>query len=356
MSYQGGAVRFFCLLLVFLLPGFLGGCGKKMPPLPPETLLPGPVENLTVRQEGTSLVLSWQRPRTTAEGYPLTDLRGFRIWRGEAALAAARGCPPLLSPWQDIDLAYPVGAQVAEEEVRWRDEALVPGNRYFYQVTAFTQDKREGPPSPLISHAWDILPRPPAALTARAGDRLVSLSWAPVTRLLDGSIAPVALAYQIYRRQEGGAWLRLAPEPLTTTSFEDLTVANDAIYQYLVRTVRLVAGDTLESLDSPVVTARPEDLTPPAPVQQLIAVPTSQGIELRWLPSPEPDLAGYRVWRRAAGEPQFRLLTPRLLSQPYFVDREARRGQLYYYTVTAVDNSRRQNESQPTEPVAVISL
>ncbi len=93
-------------------------------------------------------------------------------------------------------------------------------------------------------------------------------------------------------------------------------------YRYLVRTVRQVGSDSLESLDSPIQTARPEDLTPPAPVLNLVAVSTEKGIELRWDAGQEPDLAGYRVFRRSLAEPQFRLLTSQLVATPYFVDQE----------------------------------
>jgi penicillin-binding protein len=109
----------------------------------------------------------------------------------------------------------------------------------------------------------------------------------------------------------------------------------------------------LESLDSPIQLARPEKLTPPAPVLGLVAAATEKGIELRWQAGREPDLAGYRVYRRSLAEPQFRLLTPQLNTQAYFVDRETFKGVTYYYSVTAVDKSPRANQSLPSEPVEI---
>jgi fibronectin type 3 domain-containing protein len=76
-------------------------------------------------------------------------------------------------------------------------------------------------------------------------------------------------------------------------------------------------------------------------------------VELRWDPSPVPDLAGYRVYRRAAGEAKFTLLTPELLKKPYLVDEGVQRGRTYHYYVTAVDNTPRANESLPSEQAAV---
>ncbi|MGO9393919.1 MAG: hypothetical protein ACLP7A_04820, partial [Desulfobaccales bacterium] len=83
------------------------------------------------------------------------------------------------------------------------------------------------------------------------------------------------------------------------------------------------------------------------------AVPTSQGVELRWEPSAAPDVAGYRVYRRSPGEARAVKLTPGLLTKPYFVDTGVQRGQTYYYYVTAVDNSPRANESLPSEEAEI---
>ena len=84
-----------------------------------------------------------------------------------------------------------------------------------------------------------------------------------------------------------------------------------------------------------------------------MAAPTVKGVELRWEPSPAKDLAGYRVYRRQAGETRFSLLTPTLVKKPYYVDDRVSRGETYYYYVTAVDNSKRANESLPSEETAV---
>ena len=97
----------------------------------------------------------------------------------------------------------------------------------------------------------------------------------------------------------------------------------------------------------------PEKRTPPPPVQNVLVVATSQGVELRWEPSPVPDVAGYRVYRRTAGQEQYTRLTPELIKKPYFVDTQVRRGQTYHYYVTAVDDSPRANESLPAESMSI---
>jgi fibronectin type 3 domain-containing protein len=64
-------------------------------------------------------------------------------------------------------------------------------------------------------------------------------------------------------------------------------------------------------------------------------------------------VAGYRIYRRLTGEEKYARLTPELIKKPYFVDAQVRRGQTYYYYVTAVDDSPRANESLPSETVAI---
>jgi fibronectin type 3 domain-containing protein len=84
-----------------------------------------------------------------------------------------------------------------------------------------------------------------------------------------------------------------------------------------------------------------------------VAATTDKGIELRWDAGREPDVAGYRVYRRSLAEPQFRLLTQQLHTRPYYVDAQTSKGVTYYYYVVAVDNSPRANQSLPSEPVEI---
>jgi len=97
----------------------------------------------------------------------------------------------------------------------------------------------------------------------------------------------------------------------------------------------------------------PEKRNPPPPVQSVLVVATSQGVELRWEESPAPDVAGYRVYRRSTGEEKYTRLTPDLAKKPYFVDGQVKRGQTYHYYVTAVDDSPRANESLPSETMSI---
>jgi fibronectin type 3 domain-containing protein len=235
----------------------------------------------------------------------------------------------------------------------FRDRELVPEHRYYYRVAAYDQSGYNGGWSETLSHAWSWLPRTPGDFKAVPDDKMVSLSWTPVTMLQDGSPARDLAGYLVYRLSGQGPWIRVTPEPVLKTEFQDVAVLNDVQYNYKVVAVRRVGGDLLASLDYPIRMAMPEKRTPPPPVLNLLAVPTSQGVELRWELSPMPDVAGYRVYRRLSGQEKYTRLTPELVQKPYFVDRQVSRGQTYHYYVTAVDDSPRANESLPSETAAV---
>jgi fibronectin type 3 domain-containing protein len=132
-----------------------------------------------------------------------------------------------------------------------------------------------------------------------------------------------------------------------------VAVKNEVEYTYRIRAARQLGQYELEGPDSPSRTVMPQKFTPPPPLLNLVAAPTVKGVELRWNPSPAPDLAGYRVYRLRAGEARPVRLTPELLKEPYFVDSQVTRGQTYAYTVTAVDDSRQANESAPSEEAVV---
>jgi hypothetical protein len=340
-------------MIFFFIAVIACGCGKKMAPIPPDSLVPGEVRNFSVRQDGQALSLQWLFPRVNIDNQPLTDIQGFRILRNQDSLSATAGCPPELKPLANIDLAFPQVGEVQGEQVRYRDENLQPGYRYFYQIVGFDRGDHLGQASPVISHVWDILPQPPAKLEAQAGDRQVMLTWPPVTLLDNKQPMPGSVTYNVYREAKGSVFTLVNTTPVIAAKFQDIAVANDITYRYLVRTVRQVGSGSLESQDSPLQIAKPGDLTPPAPVLNLVAVATEKGIELRWEAGREPDLAGYRVYRRSLAEPQFRVLTSQLIAIPYFVDQETGTGVTYYYYVLAVDNSRRANQSLPSETVEV---
>jgi hypothetical protein len=342
------------LIIAFLALGLFDACGRKETPISPDLVLPAAVRNFRLSQEGESLVASWVFPQVNQLGQPLTQLTGFRLYRCAVPRASpSTGCVPDFVLLADIDLEYPTVGKIQGERVVYQDRNLVPGKCYSYRVAASGPGGGLGSWSPVLSHAWGILPRTPASLTAKAGDREVQLSWSEVKTLQDGSPVRDLAGSAVYRRTGPEAWQRLNPLLLAVNRYQDIAVKNEVEYTYMIRAVRRLGQYELESLDSLSRTVTPTDMTPPPPPLNLVAAPTHRGVDLRWDPSPATDLAGYRVDRLRAGETRPVRLTPELLRTPHFVDTTAAPGQTYSYAVTAVDDSKRANESAPSEEAVV---
>ena len=92
-----------------------------------------------------------------------------------------------------------------------------------------------------------------------------------------------------------------------------------------------------------------QDRFAPAPPTGVAALPREGGVEVSWSPSPEADLARYRVYRTVAGGAPTRV-GEALTGETSLVDRSPGTGAVAY-TVTAVD--RDGNESEPSRPAEV---
>ncbi len=268
-------------------------CGKKLSPLAPDKVLPAPVREFKLSQEGDALVLSWLLPRVNLLGQPLTQVQGCRVYRAEInGVAPEAPCPTNFVLYADIDLAYPQKGEVRGEALLFQDRELVPDRRYYYRVAAYDQGGYLGGWSPTLNHVWGWLPRAPRDLKAAPGDKVVLLKWSPVTQLSNGSPVRDLAGYLIYRRSGDSAWIKLRPEPVAQAVYQDVAVLNEVEYTYKVQAVRRLGGELLASLDSPLKVAKPEKLTGPPPLLGLFAVATSQGVELRWEPSPAAGPGG----------------------------------------------------------------
>lgn len=102
----------------------------------------------------------------------------------------------------------------------------------------------------------------------------------------------------------------------------------------------------VEGDDTPKVGVFAQDVFPPAVPTGLQAVFSGPGqaafVDLVWAPDTDADLAGYNVYRRSGSGP-IRKLNSELVKTPAFRDTEVVGGNVYSYSVSAVDE--RGNES-----------
>ncbi len=76
--------KVFLFLIVLLLTAVLAGCGAGNQPLSTNTSGGGPGSPSGGTATGTA-ILSWDVPTTNADGTPLTDLAGFKVYYGNAS-------------------------------------------------------------------------------------------------------------------------------------------------------------------------------------------------------------------------------------------------------------------------------
>jgi hypothetical protein len=77
------------------------------------------------------------------------------------------------------------------------------------------------------------------------------------------------------------------------------------------------------------------DTTPPRPPEGIQAVALDNAVELSWLPNPEPDVAGYKVWLSDRYDGRYERIGS--TGSVGFVDYAAGNGVRVYYAVTAFD-------------------
>lgn len=154
--------------------------------------------------------------------------------------------------------------------------------------------------------------------------------------------------FWVYRRAKAGRYERpLFAEPTPDKSHVDAEAGAGQDWCYVVRAV--VSHEPLiESSSSNEACLTARDITPPTVPAGLTLLAQPGALELRWSPSPEGDLAFYRVFRAApTGAAEKIAEVPAGTS--VFLDSTAAAGTAYRYTITAVD--RAGNESAPSAPL-----
>jgi hypothetical protein len=160
--------------------------------------------------------------------------------------------------------------------------------------------------------------------------------------------APRRSGFFVYRRIHPALYGEpLTPEPLERRTFVDSTVPLDATACYVVRAVAST-DPLIESDPSEESCVERKDISAPATPAGIAVLPRAGGVELLWSPSPEEDLAGYRIFRASGGgEPEkVAELEPTRAS---WLDESVKPGVTYSYTIQAFDRSG--NASEATDPI-----
>jgi hypothetical protein len=361
----------------FLFSIFLcsAGCGAPGEPTPPSPPIPAAIADLSARQAGDGVELSFTLPARSISGEKLSSPPAVEILRGAAkpggsadakSFRVAYTVPGALVDDYRADSRMRFIDPISPEEIKAR-----PGGAVAYIVRTRASQKRTSADSNAITVQLFPVPAPIASVEIRLTESAVELTWPVPLSTSAGEPLPAITGYRIYRadvkppaasapqvhpqsKSESQAALLGSSE---TNSYRDTNFVFDQTYIYIVRSVIPVEGHELESSDSQPVKVTPRDTFPPATPQDLVGAllpGIAAGevvVELSWSINLETDLAGYRVYRSEQEGTRGELLTPDLLPTPAVRDTSVKPGRRYWYSVTAVD--RAGNESAPCAPLMV---
>ncbi len=338
--------------------GLWAGCGKKGPPLPPLPRVPAAAADVEATLWGSILELSWSaapppEPGQVRVGYEIAWLVEPRSG-GEPASAA--GAPAGAAATGRI---MAEGRRAPGPALEWsgsgsrrarRAEARVeigeiPSRSALSVIVVARAGRQSAPSKPVTIDASGDAPPAVEEFEARSEPQGVRLRWRAAG-------APARLELFRLEPGPGSRPLLLARVDPASGQFLDASARLGAQYRYSARPRRAagerawVAGPQVDS--APL--AYTDTFAPEAP-RGLTLLVESGGARLLWSPNREPDLAGYRVYRRL-GDTEEEAVGSVSRSEVSWLDTEAAEGAQVVYRVTAFDTSPQQNESAFSEPVA----
>jgi uncharacterized protein len=329
---------------------FTGGCGFKNKPVPPASVVPAPIDDLryTVTDKGVQLV--WSYPVRTIRGSVLEEVSDFELFRAEIPLADyCGGCPvPFTEP-----MSVAGGSSVDGETRRkatFDMTMLKPGHKYFVKVRSRNSWFADSDDSNIITFVWFDPAPATAKVSAKPGDREISLSWQPVA--LKGAAADMSVKYQVLRSSDGKEYTKQG-ELVGTPSFVDRNLVNGRKYFYTVQSITDYKNELALGGVSKEIEAIPQDMTAPLPPAGVSAVRTEAGIKVFWDRSDAADLAGYKVYRRSANKDAYEMIGTVEPIHTLFVDSKVDDSVRCYYAVTAFDTATPANESTKSREATI---
>jgi len=334
-----------CSLLIFgvLVSLSLSGCGRKTLPIPPQDALPQAITDLQFQQQENKIILTWTVPQYTTVGSKLPNVDAFEILR--AVILEEDYCPGCPVPFtSSIEIKAEKAITDPKNQIAHYTEMILrPGHRFFYKVRTIAGWRLLSEDSNIVSFSWNSPARAPQNLTATPGDMEIALSWLPVTSLIDGQQLNAPL-YQVYRSKSEENYSPievLVSEP----AFTDFGLINDQKYFYKVSAVQQQGETKITGLASRTVSATPKDMTAPAPPRNVQVVQLTSGIKVLWDKGAEEDIAGYKIYRRAASAKTMTEIGRVNHATFSFTDQPPVEDNGWYYAVTAFDQAAPANES-----------
>ncbi len=346
----------FCLLIFSFV-----GCGKIGDPLPPIPRAPLIIEELSVTQQGTQLVLSFPLVRNSRS----PKLQRIDVYRLIESVNDSAGLPPEAFSERAglITSIEQIPAQTST--ITYRDpldlKTTARNQRYRYAIRLVNAAGQAADFSnyataePLLDLAL-----PPIELKAIQREKEIEVSWSTPASNESGTTPANVAAYNLYRKV-GESIIRLNPEPLLQPRFIDRNFQFGANYQYIVRALSLLPGNAalstaIESNESVALAHTPKDTFPPAAPGPITIASIGGIVSLFWPLNQETDIAGYNIYRAEEEQTpseKWIKLNPQLHKTASFRDDRVQVGKKYFYQITAVDTYGNESARSTTESETV---
>jgi len=342
-----------------LLPtAFFSACGKIGDPLPPIPRAPLVVSELAATQSGNRITLTFPLVRT-----PRSERLGrIDIYR----LTEPINAPPGLTE-EDFSARSTIIHSIPAEQIPDKSATItypdlidfknVPGNTsYRYAVRLVNQAGRA---AGFSNYATVTLltgiAQPPTDLRTQLSQTELVLTWSPPAANENGTKPANVAGYNVYRRA-GEAVSKLNAQPVRGPRFIDRSFQFGTRYEYFVRSLSLTLSgarvtNAIESNDSAAVTITPKDIFPPSAPTSITIASINGVVSLFWPSNPEPDLAGYNIYRsedEQAPPEKWVKLNAQLHTPTSFQDNKVQVEKRYFYQLTAVDNAGNESARSAT--------
>lgn len=275
------------------------------------TSLPPKPTNITFDGNG-NLTLSWKVE-------PAGNLAGFSVFRGEDVKS---------------EFVKQNTSLIPVSQTTFIDETAEMNKKYFYYVASETNSGLMNMSSVIAASKSDYSkPMPPQNVTAESDSQYVYLKW-------NKSVSGNVIGYKIFRNIKGrsGEFLLLTPLPVESENYTD-TLSAGALnnFYYSIVAVNQVY---LNSDYSDIAEIKLKDVVPPAaPVITDLTV-TGNSISIKWIPSFDTDIVGYKVYRSEDSVSGFVEVSTAIIPSNTYTDNNLSPDKTYYYKISAIDNSQ----------------
>jgi Fibronectin type III domain len=334
------------IFLIFV--GSLWSCGYKTNPRPTATRIPAEIKTIDVKADPNGIKLKWTVPGLNSDGSKLTDLSGFKVYRGSRGVDEdCVDCQEKRELLANIDFQSPSNAEIRDNEVVFRDKDVSLGKIYTYSVAAYNMRGRESRIGNPVDVYYEAPPAAPTNLTAQSEEGHIRLQWtAPSDEKID--------RYELFRGtvNDIAKMKSIGTAPYREPWFVDKDLEKNTKYYYAIRSVKSNKGTLFESNPSSVVEATAPGVYWGAPEDVNVAM-TRQGIRVYWNPVKiENEETRYNVYRSEGGG-VFQKVNPEPMKAPWLLDSRVTRGRTYRYAVTAFPNGKPGEESARTASEAL---